>query len=735
MSETRKAQFAPRTLLLAFAGIAFSAVLLLTFAPLAAVHMIEQNLTPADIDGVPVTSNTAILVAAASFILALAFVGTLIHYWKKSLLAPIRELNQLLIKNGNLGEAEIASLSSGNLTTTAHSLADAFVQSKCARDEAERFRLVAEAIDHSVLMTDTDGYLVWANPSFSDMTGYSLEEVIGRKPGHFLRAPESEPSTTAAIDRHIRDHKGFDTEVLNMTKDGRRFWAQLEVRPVFGANGKVINFIGIERDITEDKRTEAALEANRVELQKRIIDLQNAKGELEAERAKLASSASELSSAKDAAEQANRAKSEFLATVSHELRTPMNGVLGMAELLIDSDLNPEQRDHASAIKDSGESLLVLLNDILDLSRLEAQGLELETVPIRLADIVAAVTDVMRANASDRGLELKTEISPDAPEIVLGDPTRLRQILFNLTSNAIKFTDHGSVGVFVSPDADKGGNHIRIDVTDTGIGISKDAQARLFERFSQADSSISRTHGGTGLGLAICRELARLMDGEISVESTPGEGSKFSISVPLARPTEDVAGPTCNELPRENPSADSDITDSWRILVAEDQPINAKLMTAIMGRLNHTLTIAPNGVEVIKELRKGEFDLILMDIQMPEMDGILATKVIRSSDEPWHDIPIIALTAHAMAGTRDTYLQAGMNGFVSKPISIDALVHEISIVMNPATADANAQQDLEDQSPNTDHQPDSPTSPHSEDEEAFLADMLSDLVEDDDQTAA
>lgn len=735
MSETRKAQFAPRTLLLAFAGIAFAAVLLLTFAPLAAVYMIDQHLTPAHIDGVPMISNTSILVAAVSFILALAFVGTLIHFCKKRFLAPIRELNQLLIKNGNLAEAEIAALSSGDLTTTARSLADAFVQSKCARDEAERFRLVAEAIDHSVLMTDPDGYLVWANPSFSDMTGFSLEEVIGRKPGHFLRAPESEPSTTATINRHIRDHKGFDIEVLNMTKDGRRFWAQLEVRPVFGADGKAVNFIGIERDITEDKRTEAALEANRVELQKRIIDLQNAKGELEAERAKLASSASELSSAKDAAEQANRAKSEFLATVSHELRTPMNGVLGMAELLIDSDLNPEQRDHASAIKESGESLLVLLNDILDLSRLEAQGLELETVPIRLADIVAAVTDVMRANASDRGLELKTEISPDAPEIVMGDPTRLRQILFNLTSNAIKFTDHGCVGVFVSPDADKGGNYIRIDVTDTGIGISEDAQARLFERFSQADSSVSRTHGGTGLGLAICRELARLMDGEISVESTPGEGSKFSISVPLARPTEDVSGPTCHELPCKNPSADGDIADTWRILVAEDQPINAKLMTAIMGRLNHTLTIAPNGVEVIKELRKGEFDLILMDIQMPEMDGILATKVIRSSDEPWHDIPIIALTAHAMAGTRDTYLQAGMNGFVSKPISIDALVHEINIVMNPTAAETVNAEASEQEEAASELQPAAPGTAPSKDEEAFLEDMLSDLVESDDQSAA
>ncbi len=734
MGETKKAQFAPRTLLLALVGIAFSALLLLTFVPLATIHILEHDLKLMGPDGMWPDTQIILLVGAASFLLALAFVSALVHFWKKSLLAPFREINELLITNGDLEEDEISSLANGNFATTVRIMADAFAQSKSARNEAERFRLVAEAIDDSVLMTDTEGYLVWANPSFTQMTGYALDEVIGRKPGHFLRAPESEPSTIATIDRHIRYHKGLDTEVLNMTKAGRRFWAQLEIRPVLGADGEAINFIGIERDITDDKRTEAALEANRVELQQRINDLQNAKGELEAERAKLAMSADELSAAKDAAEQANRAKSEFLATVSHELRTPMNGVLGMAELLIDSDLNPEQRDHASAIKDSGESLLVLLNDILDLSRLEAQGLELENVPIKLADTVAAVTDVMRANASDRGLELTTGISPDAPEIVMGDPTRLRQILFNLTSNAIKFTDRGSVGVFVSPDPDKGAKFIKIDVTDTGIGISKEAQARLFERFSQADSSISRTHGGTGLGLAICRELSRLMGGEISVESTPGKGSKFSISVPLALPDEETTNLNAGDM-AQKPSPAETPSKTWRILVAEDQPINAKLMTAIMGRLNHTLTIAPNGVEVIKELRKGEFDLILMDIQMPEMDGILATKVIRSSDEPWHDIPIIALTAHAMAGTRDTYFQAGMNGFVSKPISIDALVHEINTVMIGTNSDAGNAQHVDGQECVVEAEQNAPTSTPSEDEEAFLADMLSDLVEDDGQSAA
>lgn len=713
-----KSQIAPRALLLCLLAAAISAVILVTIAPLVVTHLIDSDHNHLQL-------NMAI--AALSFLCALTFAGFLIRQWQRRLLTPLRQINQLLLKNGDLSEGDVASLNQSNFTTTARILADTFAQAKAVKDEADMFRLVADAIDHSVPVTDVEGYLVWANPSFCKKTGYTLEEVMGRKPGHFLRAPESEPSTIATIDRHIRDQKGFDTEVLNVTKTGDRFWAQLEVRPVLDANSKTTNFIAIERDITEDKRTEAALEANRVELQQRIVDLQSAKAELEAERAKLAASTEELSTAKDAAEQANRAKSEFLATVSHELRTPMNGVLGMAELLIDSELNIEQKDHARAIRESGESLLILLNDILDLSRLEAQGLELEAVPIRLADIVAAVTDVMRANADDRALELTAEISPDAPEIVIGDPTRLRQILFNLTSNAIKFTDQGSVRVFVTPDPARGADFIKIDVSDTGIGISEEAQGRLFERFSQADSSISRTHGGTGLGLAICRELANLMGGEISVDSVSGEGSVFSLSVPLRRP-DDTTQALQDDSPSTALSPAKGSSRKWRILVAEDQQINAKLMTAIMGRLGHELTIAPNGVEVIKELRQNEFDLVLMDIQMPEMDGILATKVIRSSDEAWHNIPIIALTAHAMAGTRDTYLQAGMNGFVSKPISIDTLIHEISIVMNETQQDEKMTPKVAEET--------APMSASADaDEEAFLADMLNDLTTGDDQTAA
>jgi CheY-like chemotaxis protein len=345
-----------------------------------------------------------------------------------------------------------------------------------------------------------------------------------------------------------------------------------------------------------------------------------------------------------------------------------------------------------------------------------------------------------------------DIDPAVPEIVLGDPTRLRQILFNLVSNAIKFTEEGSVRVTVTPDPSRGENVIRCDVADTGIGIAEDAKNRLFERFSQADSSISRTHGGTGLGLAICRELASLMGGGISVDSTLGKGTTFTVWIPLEVPHAKTDGTPPHQI--EVPAEDDDIDTSkkWRILVAEDQHINVRLITAIMDRLGHDIVIASNGIEAVKRLREQTFDLVLMDIQMPEMDGVLATKVIRSSDADWSNIPIIALTAHAMVNTRNAYFQAGMNGFVSKPISIETLVNEMARVMRgePCQQEIEAQEGSYRMTPRIENTPTSKTpstsdamggttdaslSGISEDEDAFLNDMLNELSSDDDQSVA
>lgn len=718
-------------------GIALACVLFATFLPVSASH-IAADLASGNGD---VTSAESL--AFSAFVAALCFVcaflagAIFIYFWQKRTLAPLIDINNMLIENGDLSSDQVSLLSRNDIRQTAAILKETFQDASLLKEEAGRFQLVAEATDHAVVVTDADGYLIWVNPGFTEMTGYEPDEVIGRKPGHFLRAPESDPSTAAKINRGLRELTGFDAETLNMRKDGTRFWTRIEVRPAFDDNGDLKHFIGVERDITEKKRTHAALEANRKELQQRIVDLQTAKAELEEERSKLASFASELSMAKDAAENANRAKSEFLATISHELRTPMNGVLGMADLLINSPLNSEQQDHARAIRESGKSLLVLLNDILDLSRLEESGLELEYVEVRLSDVVTTVLDVMGANAREKNLEIVTEIDPATPEIVMGDPTRMRQILFNLTSNAIKFTDTGRITVRVAPDTAGGPDFISCSVTDTGIGIAEDAQKRLFERFSQADSSISRTHGGTGLGLAICRELAELMGGAIEVESELGKGSTFKVSLPLSVPREKSdPTPTQTQDTDTVTEAPADTPAGWRVLIAEDQPINAKLIKAIMDRLGHEIKVAPNGVEVIKALREDTFDLVLMDIQMPEMDGVLATKVIRSSDADWKEIPIIALTAHAMAGTRETYLQAGMDGFVSKPISIDLLVDEMNRVMvekgREPLPSASAALDAKPADAKTDARDAQQDETAEPDVEAFLSDLLDDIEESDEK---
>ncbi len=698
-------------------------------------------------------TNLSNMIWLGSTIIAL-FVGAAMgsvladRRWRHTIRSPLTQLQRTL---GALSK-KVPDLSSGGAAKTATILTTLDDDLRHHAIIHERFEMVADTTNHSVVVTNKNGTILWVNSSFNKLTGYTSDEAVGLKPGHFLRAPESDPAIGEAITSALAQGKGIDTEVLNMRKDGTRFWASLEIRPHFDAKGNLRHYVGVERDITEDKQAEAALEANRRELQKRITDLQGAKQELEKERSKLASSAGELSHAKEAAEQANRAKSEFLATVSHELRTPMNGVLGMAELLLADELTVEQRNLASTIKESGESLLVLLNDILDLSRLEATGLQLEMVPVRMPDIVEAVGDVMRFNAQSKSLDLIVDIDPAVPEIVLGDPTRLRQILFNLVSNAIKFTEEGSVRVTVTPDPSRGENVIRCDVADTGIGIAEDAKNRLFERFSQADSSISRTHGGTGLGLAICRELASLMGGGISVDSTLGKGTTFTVWIPLEVPhaKTDSTPPHQIEAPVEDD--DIDTSKKWRILVAEDQHINVRLITAIMDRLGHDIVIASNGIEAVKRLREQTFDLVLMDIQMPEMDGVLATKVIRSSDADWSNIPIIALTAHAMVNTRNAYFQAGMNGFVSKPISIETLVNEMARVMRgePCQQEIEAQEGSYRMTPRIENTPTSKTlstsdpmggatdaslSGISEDEDAFLNDMLNELSSDDDQSVA
>jgi PAS domain S-box-containing protein len=525
-----------------------------------------------------------------------------------------------------------------------------------------RFARMLEAANAGIILADARQVhqpLIFANRAVTAMTGYSRAELMGRS-WELLKGADADPAIIGQIEDALRHQQPVSTALLGRRKDGSAFWTKLDFSPVRDAAGRVDAYLGILMDISEQKRIEDALRQ-----------------------------------ARDAAEAANRAKSDFIANVSHELRTPLNGVIGFTNLLLNEKLPAEQRRYATFAHDAGSSLLAIINNILDLSKIEAGKLTLVETDFSVIELAVSCNTVVWHAARERGLDLNFVLKPDVTSLVRGDPDRIRQVLLNLLSNAVKFTEKGSVVLTIAKLRDSPtGAILKFSVTDTGIGIAKEQQSRLFHKFSQIEDKAGIYLRGTGLGLAICKNLVEGMGGEIGVTSAPNLGSNFWFTIPL----KPAAG-----AGREAEDGRSGPHRSARILLVEDQPMNQELMITLLQRAGHKVEVAGDGEAAVKAVQQREFDLVLMDVQLPRMDGVAATRAIRGLGTAAADIPIIAMTARALASDVERCLAAGMDDHLSKPVDAAALLAMINRWAASRDVDADEPPEIkEDQLPVQDH---------------------------------
>lgn len=537
------------------------------------------------------------------------------------------------------------------------------------RENEERFELATRGSAAGLWIWSLEEQTVFISPRFREILGIETDEDIVHTDQTIVNLlPEHKAALNKAVRNHILHRDPLDLEVQAKSDGDRERWVHIRGEAERDQNGRALSLAGSAHDISDRKNAEKILE-------QAVNDLALANAELELQAVRMEKLADDYGAERDRAEAANIAKSEFLANMSHEIRTPMNGVIGGSQLLATTDLSQEQIGFLEAITTSSESLLSLIDDLLDLSKIEAGQLELEDVEFDVLDIVDGMRKIFSPRAQAKGIKFILHAVEIGTSQVRGDPTRLRQIMMNLIGNAIKFTRSGEVSLRVQDEVGpRDGRRLRVIVTDTGIGIPATHTDRLFEKFSQADASTTRRFGGSGLGLAISKQLAELLGGEIGFNSEEGVGSTFWFAVPLKEVESVKPGAERSERQRAYTRLPP---KSLSILVAEDREINQQLMKAFLERAGHRVTLVENGRTAVKEARARGYDVVLMDVQMPEIDGATATKLIREGEwDTDQHVPIIGVTANAMRGDRERYLSAGMDEFVAKPVLPEVLFDAI-----------------------------------------------------------